>query len=288
MNRVLDAFAEWLKEILISFITGNLTGLFDSVNNSVGDVTNLVGQDPSAFSPAVFNLIRNISETVILPIAGIVLTFVACIELIHLVIDHNNLAHFETWFIFKWIFKTSCAVYLISNVFTITMAVFDVASHVIRSSGSLIAGSTQVNQSQLDAMTATLDSMDIGPLLGLAFSSMIVGITLRILSAFIFVIVYGRMIEIYMTVSLAPIPFSTFASREAGMMGKNYFRSIAALGFQGFLMMVCIGIYAVLVQSISFSSDITGSIWGVIGYTALLCFSLLKTSSLARSIFHAH
>lgn len=288
MSRVLDAFAEWLKEILISFITGNLTGLFDNVNNSVGDVTNLVGQDPSSFNPAIFNLIRNISETVILPIAGIVLTFVACIELIHLVIDHNNLANFETWFIFKWIFKTACAIYLISNVFTITMAVFDVASHVVRNSGSLISGSTAVNQSQLDAMTTTLESMDIGPLLGLAFSSMIVSITLRILSAFIFVIVYGRMIEIYMTVSLAPIPFSTFASREAGMMGKNYFRSIAALGFQGFLMMVCIGIYAVLVQTISFSSDITGSIWGVIGYTALLCFSLLKTSSLARSIFHAH
>ena len=285
MSRVLEAFTDWLKEILISFITGNLTGLFDSVNNSVGDVTNLVGQDPSAFSPAIFNLIRSISETVILPIAGIVLTFVACIELIHLVLDHNNLANFETWFILKWIFKTSIAVYLISNVFTITMAVFDVASYVVRQSGSLISGSTAVSQAQIDTMMTTLESMDIGPLLGLAFSSLIVGVTLRILSAFIFVIVYGRMIEIYMTVSLAPIPFSTFASREAGMMGKNYFRSIATLGFQGFLMMVCIGIYAVLVQSISFSSDITGSIFfhssGNAGASATV-FSLIPVSCVLK------
>lgn len=288
MQSILDQITEWLTTMLVSGIMGNLTGMFDSVNTQVGEIAGDVGMTPASFSPAVFAMIRNISESVIVPIAGIILTFIACYELIQMIIDHNNLANFETWIFFKWVFKTFVAVMLITNCFNITMAVFDVAQHVISSSGGIIQGSTAIDASTLEAMQETLEAMELGPLLGLYLQTFVVQVTMLALSAVIFVIVYGRMIEIYLVTSLAPIPFATFGNREQSHTGQNYLRSLFALGFQGFLIMICVGIYAVLIQSIAFSDDIIMSIWGVLGYTVLLCFTLFKTGALAKSVFAAH
>lgn len=288
MQSILEQITDWLKSMIISGIMGNLSGMFDSVNQQVGQIAGDVGTTPANFSPAVFSMIRNISESVILPIAGMVLTFIACYELIQMLIEHNNLANFETWTFFKWVFKTFLAVTLISNTFNITMAVFDVAQQVISRSGGLISGSTSVSDATLTAMQATLEGMDLGPLLGLYLQTFVVHVTMLALSAIIFVIVYGRMVEIYLMVSLAPIPFATFGNHEQSHTGQNYLRSLFALGFQGFLIMICVGIYAVLIQNLSFSDNIISSIWGVLGYTILLAFTLFKTGSLAKSVFAAH
>lgn len=288
MQSILEQITDWLKSMIISGIMGNLSGMFDSVNQQVGQIAGDVGTTPANFSPAVFSMIRNISESVILPIAGMVLTFIACYELIQMLIEHNNLANFETWTFFKWVFKTFLAVTLISNTFNITMAVFDVAQQVISRSSGLISGSTSVSDATLTAMQATLEGMDLGPLLGLYLQTFVVQITMLALSAIIFVIVYGRMVEIYLMVSLAPIPFATFGNHEQSHTGQNYLRSLFALGFQGFLIMICVGIYAVLIQNLSFSDNIISSIWGVMGYTVLLAFTLFKTGSLAKSVFAAH
>lgn len=288
MQSILEQITDWLKSMIISGIMGNLSGMFDSVNQQVGQIAGDVGTTPANFSPAVFSMIRNISESVILPIAGMVLTFIACYELIQMLIEHNNLANFETWTFFKWVFKTFLAVTLISNTFNITMAVFDVAQQVISRSGGLISGSTSVSDATLTAMQATLEGMDLGPLLGLYLQTFVVQVTMLALSAIIFVIVYGRMVEIYLMVSLAPIPFATFGNHEQRHTGQNYLRSLFALGFQGFLIMICVGIYAVLIQNLSFSDNIISSIWGVLGYTVLLAFTLFKTGSLAKSVFAAH
>lgn len=288
MQSILEQITDWLKSMIISGIMGNLSGMFDSVNQQVGQIAGDVGTTPANFSPAVFSMIRNISESVILPIAGMVLTFIACYELIQMLIEHNNLANFETWTFFKWVFKTFLAVTLISNTFNITMAVFDVAQQVISRSGGLISGSTSVSDTTLTAMQATLEGMDLGPLLGLYLQTFVVQVTMLALSAIIFVIVYGRMVEIYLMVSLAPIPFATFGNHEQSHTGQNYLRSLFALGFQGFLIMICVGIYAVLIQNMSFSDNIISSIWGVMGYTVLLAFTLFKTGSLAKSVFAAH
>lgn len=288
MQSILEQITDWLKSMIISGIMGNLSGMFDSVNQQVGQIAGDVGTTPANFSPAVFSMIRNISESVILPIAGMVLTFIACYELIQMLIEHNNLANFETWTFFKWVFKTFLAVNLISNTFNITMAVFDVAQQVISRSGGLISGSTSVSDATLTAMQATLEGMDLGPLLGLYLQTFVVQVTMLALSAIIFVIVYGRMVEIYLMVSLAPIPFATFGNHEQSHTGQNYLRSLFALGFQGFLIMICVGIYAVLIQNLSFSDNIISSIWGVMGYTVLLAFTLFKTGSLAKSVFAAH
>ena len=288
MDSILQQITDWLKEMLVEAIMGNLSGLFDSVNNQVGEIASDVGMTPANFSPGVFAMIRNISENVIIPIAGLILTFIVCHELIQLIIDHNNLANFETWIFFKWVFKTFVAVMLITNTFNITMAVFDVTQNVINASGGIIAGNTAVDASALENMQDTLMAMELGPLLGLFLQSFIVQVTMSALAIIIFVIVYGRMIEIYLMVSLAPIPFSTFGNREQSSIGQNYLRSLFAIGFQGFLIMICVGIYAVLVQSITFTDDIIGSIWGVMGYTVLLCFTLFKTGTLAKGVFSAH
>ena len=288
MDSILEQITDWLKEMLVSGIMQNLSGMFDSVNQRVGDIATQVGTTPAAFSPGIFGMIRNVSESVIVPIAGMILTFIACYELIQMIIDHNNLANFESWIFFKWVFKTFLAVTIITNCFNITMAVFDVSQQVIAGAGGIIAGSTAIDSAALDSMQATVEAMDLGPMLGLYLQSFIVQTTMWVLGILIFVIVYGRMIEIYLMVSLAPIPFSTFGNREQSQVGQNYLRSLFAIGFQGFLILVCVGIYAVLIQSVAFSQDIIASLWGVVGYTVLLCFTLFKTGGLAKSVLNAH
>lgn len=266
----------------------NLTSTFNNLNSKLGEVTSNLAQSPADFQPSVFNLIKTLSENVIMPIAGIILTFIACYELIQLVIAHNNLANFETWIFFKWVFKTFVAVELITHTFDITMAIFDVAQHVISQSGGIIADSTTVDASNLANMQTTLEGMDLGPLFAIFLQTFVVQFLFNILAMIIYVIVVGRMIEIYLYVSMAPIPFATFGNKEQSMVGQNYLRSLFALGFQGFLIMVCVGIYAVMIRDVVFSSDIMGSLWNALGFTILLGFTLFKTGSVAKSILHAH
>ena len=289
MQSILDKLAGWLKELLISGILGNLSGMFDTVNTKVGEIAGEVGMTPSAWNGGVFNLIRSLSETVIIPIAGIILTFVMCYELIQLVIERNNLHDVDTWIFFKWIFKTFVAVFLVTNTWNIVMAIFDVAQNVVSQSGGIISGSTSIDLSTaIPDMEAQLEAMDLGPLLGLWFQSMVVGLTMNILSICIFLVVYGRMIEIYLVTSVGPIPFATMSNREWSSVGQNYLKSLIALGFQAFLIMICVGIYAVLIQEISTADNISAAIWGCMGYTVLLCFTLFKTGSMAKGIFSAH
>ena len=288
MDYVFDSIDEWLKDFFITCIMDNLSDVFNAINNRVGEIANQVGLTPSAYSPGIFNMITNLSENVIMPIAGILLTFIACYELITLVTARNNLMHFDTFIFWKWIFKTFVAVTLITNTMNMTMAVFDVAQHVVNASGGIIAGSTAIDDSALASLESSLEALDNGSLMMIFMQSFIVRIAAYILSILIFVIVNARMIEIYLMVSLAPLPFATFGNREQSMIGQNYLRSLFALGFQGFLIMICVGIYALLIQTVTFSSDIVGSLWEIIGYTTLLAFTLFKTGTVAKSILHAH
>jgi len=288
MGILTDWLTDWLKEILIEGIMGNLTGLFDTVNTRVGEIAVQVGTTPAAWNAGVFSLIRQLSETVILPIAGLVLTFVATYELIQLLIEKNNLHDLDYWIFFKWIFKTACAILVLSNTFNIVNAVFDVSQSVIARAGGVIQGSTDITPTMLDNLEAILETMGIGSLLGLFMQSLLIHVTMWALNIIIFVIVYGRMLEIYMMTSLAPIPVATLANREVGSMGQNYLKSLFAVGFQGLLILLCVGIYAVLVQSIATTGDPIGAIWSCVGYTVLLAFMLFKTGSIAKSIFSAH
>ena len=288
METVLKAISDWIKSLLTAAIMSNLSGLFDDVNTQVGGIAQQVGTKPSSFEPRVFAMIEALSRNVVLPIAGVILTFIACYELIQLITEHNNMTQFEPALLMKWIFKTAISVWMISNTFDIIMAVFDVTQQVVANSSGIISGNTRVNDIGLSMLQSSMMQMDVGPLFGLFLQSFFIGITMRILSIVIFVIVYGRMIEIYLLTSLAPIPFATVPNRETGHMGQNYFRSLFAVGFQGLLILVCVAIYAVLIQSIATDGDPIGAIWGCVGYTVLLCFTLFKTGSLAKSIFGCH
>ena len=288
MGVLTDWITDWLKELLIEGILNNLTGLVDTVNTRVGEIAVQVGTTPASWNAGVFSLIRQLSETVILPIAGLILTFVATYELIQLIIEKNNLHDLDYWIFFKWIFKTACAILILSNTFNIVNAVFDVSQSVIARSAGIIQGSTDITPSMMDTLEATLETMGVGSLLGLFMQSLLINVTMWALNIIIFVIVYGRMLEIYMITSLAPIPMATLSNREMGGMSQNYLKSLFAVGFQGLLILLCVGIYAVLIQSIATSGDPIGAIWGCVGYTVLLCFMLFKTGSIAKSIFGAH
>ena len=289
MNFLWDKVTEWLKELLIGSIMSNLTGLFDNVNRQVAGIADNVGATPQAWNGGVFGMIRNLSDNVILPIAGVILALVATLELIQMIVDRNNMHDMDTFMLAKWVFKTACAVVIVTNTWNIVMAVFDVAQSVVsRASGQVIADTDIRIDSVIVGLEAKLAEMELGALFGLWVQSMFVGFTMWALAICIFIITYGRMIEIYLVTSVAPIPMATMANREWGQMGQNYLRSLFALGFQAFLIIICVAIYAVLVRGIAVESDVSTAIWTCMGYTVLLCFTLFKTSSLARSIFHAH
>ena len=289
MDYLWDKITEWLKTLLIDGIMNNLTGLFDATNQKVAEISGQVGMTPQAWNGSIFSMIQNLSETVIVPIAGAILAFVMTLELIQLITEKNNLHDLDTWMFFKWAFKSAAAVLIVTNTWNIVMGVFDAAQSVVSRASGVIVSDTSIDLSSvLSDLETQLEAMDIGPLLGLWFQSLFVGICTWALTICIFIVIYGRMIEIYLVTSIAPIPMATMMGREWGGMGQNYLRSLLALGFQAFLIIVCVAIYAVLVQNISLSGDITNAIWTCMGYTVLLCFCLFRTSSLAKSVFNAH
>ena len=287
MDLLLNTLTEWLKELLAGAIASNLTGMVDSVNTKVGDIAAQVGQTPQGWNSGIFSMIQNLSNNVILPIAGIILALVMTMEFIRIIMDKNNMHDFDTWSILMWVFKTACAILIVSNTWNIVMAVFDVSQTVVNNAAGIIVGNTDI-ELVTEGLEETLMAMELSSLISLWFQSMIVGVTMHILSIIIMLICFGRMIEIYLVTSIAPIPMSTMMNHEWSQMGQNYLRSLFALAFQGFLIIVCVAIYAVLVQNMVVESDISMAIWTVMGYTVLLCFTLFKTSSLARSVFNAH
>ena len=290
MDKILESIAEWLKEVLVGGIVSNLSGMFDSVNQQVGEIAGQVGATPQAWNGTIYSMIRSLSDNVIVPIAGVILAFVMTLELIQMVSDTNNMhGDVDTWMFFKWIFKTACAVLIVTNTWNIVMGVFDVGQSVVNSAAGVISADASIDISTVVVdLEERLMEMEIGPLFGLWFQSLFVGICTWALTICIFIITYGRMIEIYLVTSVAPIPMATMVSKEGGNIGQNYLRSLFALAFQAFLIIVCVAIYAALVQNIAVDTEISKAIWTCMGYTVLLCFTLFKTGSMAKSIFSAH
>lgn len=286
---ITEWITEWIKEVLTGGIIANLSGMFDSVNEKVADVAGQVGMTPSAWNSSIYSMIHNLSETVVLPIAGVILAFVMTLELVQIITDKNNFHEIESAVFFKWIFKTACAILIVTNTWNIVMGIFDVAQGVVNNAGGVIVADTSIDITSVAAdLEIRLMEMDIGPLIGLWFQSLFVGVTMWALTICIFIIVYGRMVEIYIVTSVAPIPMATMLGKEWGGMGQNYLRSLLALAFQAFFIIICVAIYAVLVQNIAVDTDISKAIWTCMGYTVLLCFCLFKTGNMAKSVFNAH
>lgn len=289
MEFIWTAIEEWVKSILVGGIVKALAGMFDSVNNQVADISGQIALTPQGWNASIFNMIRSLSDSIILPIAGAILAFVMTLELIQMITDRNNLHDMDTWMFFKWVFKSAAAVLIVSNTWNIVMGIFEASQSVVSNAAGLIQGSTAIGISTATAdLEARLMEMELGELYGLWIQAQLVGITMWALTICIFIVIYGRMIEIYLVTSIAPIPMAAMLGKEWGGMGQNYLRSLLALGFQAFLIIVCVAIYAVLVQNIAVQPDISTAIWTCMGYTVLLCFTLFKTGSLSKSIFNAH
>lgn len=289
MEGIIEKLTDFIKEILKGWVEANLTAMFTDVNTKVGTIAGEVSKTPSTWNSGIFRMVEGLSESVIVPVAGMIITFVLCYELISMVVDKNNMHEFDTSLFFRYLFKAAIAVWILGNTFDITMAVFDVAANAVRSAGGYITGSTSLDvEDTLKSMFETnIDSMGIGELIGLGLETMIVSFGMKIMSVLITVILYGRMVEIYLYISVSPIPFATWTNREWGSVGNNYFKGLFAVAFQGFFIMVCVAIYAVLVSGVAVAGDIHSALWSVVSYTVLLCFSLFKTGTLSRSIFHA-
>ncbi len=289
MEFLWNKLTEWLKEMLVGGVMSNLTGLFDSINEQVADIAGTVGTTPQAWNSGVFSMVQSLSNNVVVPIAGVLLAIGMAMELIQMVVDRNNMNDFDVGQIVKWVCKSFFAIILVTSTWDIVMGIFDLAQAVVNNAAGVIISDTSLDlNSVITDMEARLMEMDIGPLFSLWIQSALIGILSWILTICIFIIVYGRMIEIYLVTSIAPIPMATMGNREWSQMGQNYLRSLFALGFQAFLIVVCVAVYAVLVQSIAVETDVIKAIWTSIGYTVLLCFTLFKTSSLSKSIFNAH
>ena len=289
MDFLLEALTNWLKEMLVGGIMSNLSGMFDSVNQQVADISVQVGQTPQGWNANIFSMIQNLSENVIVPIAGLVITYVLCYELISMVTEKNNMHDFDSSMFFRWIFKSAFAILIVTNTWNIVMGIFDVGQSVVNSSAGVIIGNTSIDiSSVITDMEAQLEALGTGELFGLWFQSLFVGLTMNALSICIMLVIYGRMIEVYLTTSVGPIPLATMTNRDWSHTGQNYLKSLFALAFQAFLIMVCVGIYSVLVQSIATDGNISGAIWACMGYTVLLCFALFKTGSLSKGLFGAH
>lgn len=288
-DSIFDAIEEWMRDLLTGMVTSNLTTMFTDVNEKTGEIATQVGMTPQGWNSSIYNMVQSLSNSVIVPIAGIIITMVLCYELISMLTERNNLHDVDTWMFFKYFFKMWVAVFLVSNTWTITMAVFDVGQSVVNSAAGTISGSTTIDISSFTStINTTMESMELGELFVLMLETFILSFCMKVMSVLIMVIMFGRMIEIYLYTSVAPIPFATMSNREWGQMGTNYFRGLFALAFQAFLMMVCVGIYAALVASIELTDNVHSALFGVAAYTIILCFSLLKTGSLSKQIFNTH
>ncbi len=288
MFDLFGSIEDWFHEVLAGFVSSNLTTMFTDVNDKTGTIAAEVGQTPQGWNSGIFSMIQNLSDSVIIPIAGIIITFVLCYELISMIIDRNNLHDVDTWMFFKWFFKAFVAIYLVTNTFTIVMAVFDVGQSLVNSASGVIGSNASIDiTATITAMETEMETMTIGELLQLTMETLLVSLCMKIISILITVILYVRMIEIYLYTSIAPVPFATMTNREWGQIGNNYARGLLALGFQGFFIMVIVGIYCVLINQMTVASNVHSALFSVAAYTVILCFALFKTSGISKSIFNA-
>ena len=289
MGGIIEKITDFIKEMLQGWILTNLEMMFYDVNTKVGTIAEEVSKTPSSWNVSIFTMVKSLSENVIIPIAGMIITFVLCYELITIVMEKNNMHEVDGSLFFKYLLKASIAVWILSHAFELTMAVFDVGNYMVLKAGNSIHGSTAIDvQTALITMFENqISIMEIGELIALGVETMIRSLCMKIMAVLITVILYGRMIEAYFYISISPIPFATWTNKEWGTIGSNYFKNLFALAIQGFFIMVCVAIYSVLVSNITIATNLHSALWSVAAYTIILCFSLLKTGSFAKSIVNA-
>lgn len=287
MFGIFDKIEEFFKELLLGGIQANLESMFIDINDKVGSVATDIGKTPMGWNSEVFNFIKSINDSVIIPIAGLIITAVLCIELINMVMQKNNMHDTDTFEFFKYMIKMWIAVWLVSHAFTFSMAVFDVAQHLVNQAAGVINTSATVSGDQIVQMVEGLKDKGLGELVMILFETSLVKVAIQVMSVVIMLVVYGRMFEIYVYASVSAIPFATMGNKEWGQIGTNYIKGLFAIGLQGLFLIICLGIYAVLVKTIKIT-DIHASTFMILGYALLLGLMMLRSGTLAKSVLNAH
>lgn len=289
MEDILDSIADAIHDFLVDLCGGIFIGIFDDANAATGEIAAEVGLTPSQWNASIFNMIQNLSNNVIIPIAGLIITFVLCYELITMITEKNNMHDIDTFIFFKYVFKACVAVMLLSHTFEITMAIFDVGQWLVNQAAVSITNDTYVDVTSIYIQFRdSLDAMGTGELIALMLEAAVVSLAVKAIAILVSVVLINRMIEIYLYCSVAPIPFATMTNREWGNIGTNYIRSLPSLAFQGLFIMVIVGIYSALVKDILIVSDLHSMLMRIGMYSIVLCLTLFKTSSISKSIFNAH
>ena len=287
MFGIFDKIEEFFKDILLGGIQANLESMFLDINDKVGAIATDAGKTPMGWNGQVFSFIKSINDSVVIPIAGLIITAVLCIELINIVMQKNNMHDTDTFEFFKYIIKMWIAVWLVSHAFEFSMAVFDVAQHMVNKAAGVINTSAVISGDQIVKMVDGLKDKGLGELVMILFETSLIKIAIQGISIVIMLVVYGRMFEIYVYSSVSAIPFATMGNKEWGQIGINYIKGLFAIGLQGLFLMVCLGIYTVLVKTIQIT-DIHTSTFTILGYAVLLGLMMLKSGTLAKSILNAH
>lgn len=287
MFGIFDKIEEFFKDILLGGIQANLESMFLDINDKVGAIATDVGKTPMGWNGQVFSFIKSINDSVVIPIAGLIITAVLCIELINIVMQKNNMHDTDTFEFFKYIIKMWIAVWLVSHAFEFSMAVFDVAQHMVNKAAGVINTSAVISGDQIVKMVDGLKDKGLGELVMILFETSLIKVAIQVISIVIMLVVYGRMFEIYVYSSVSAIPFATMGNKEWGQIGTNYIKGLFAIGLQGLFLMVCLGIYTVLVKTIQIT-DIHTSTFTILGYAVLLGLMMLKSGTLAKSVLNAH
>lgn len=289
MDDILESIGDAIHDFFVDVCGGMFIGIFDDTNTAVGNIADDVAKTPSEWISNIFTMVKNLSNNVIIPIAGLIITAVLCYELITTITEKNNMHDVDTFIFFKFCFKACVAVMLLSHAFDITMAIFDVGHWLVEQASGSISNDTYVDVTSVYIQfKSKLNSMDTGSLIVLMLEAAIVGLAVKAIAILVTVVLMNRMIEIYMYCSVAPIPFATMTNREWGNIGTNYIRSLVSLAFQGFFIIVLVGIYSVLVKDILTVTDLHMMLMRIGAYSIVLCLTLFKTSSISKSIFNAH
>lgn len=284
---IFTRIGEWLKSGLAESCAYRITNLFTAWNEQVAKIAENVSQTPQEWNAEIYNMVQVLSETLIMPIACVILTFIVTYDLLSMVMEKNNMKDFDIAMLFKWMLKTAIAVVLVSNTFEIIMAIFEVSQYVIDSSVDIIIkGSTDIKMT-IENLEEQLVAMGFFDLIGLWIGTFVIQACIWVMVIIINLIVYYRMISIYIMISLAPIPIACITSREYGSIGVNFIKSLCAVGLQGFLIMICLSMYSVMIAALPTTDNIWLAMLGTVFLAVALCVALTKTNSLAKMMLGA-
>ncbi len=302
MDFVFERLDLWIKGILADTVCSNLRSMMETIQTLTVGLDSELALSPDSYNADMWSMLQNVIDSAIVPVASLVLTAIMCLELISWLNEQNNMrttGDIMAQFV-KFIVRLFIGVLLVQKSYDITLWVFRLSNFVIFNAIGTINTSISadiLSGSSLEAIKETLVTLEIGDLLTIIGVSFLASLATVIIQAAAWIVILGRVIQIYMYCSVGAIPYATLTHKETSGIGKNYLLNLAALGFQGFFMLIAIAMYGYLINDAISKLD-PGDLVSPMGFISfvlkLLCcggallFTLIGSKSLSKSIFNAH